>query len=107
MPCRRSAEWPERLQAELARLRKQHAERAAARTQEVLADLAQGPAPVPSPQGSPGPAAGLSEAELMRTIKVTSHPACLRSLQAQSSLQSLAQLLTWMLLEHCSESCRG
>ena len=57
-------------QAELARLRKQHAERTAARAQEVLADLAQGPAPAASPQGSPGPTNGLSEAELMRTVKV-------------------------------------
>ena len=59
-------------QAELARLRKQHAERAAARAQDILADLAQGPAQAAaaSPAGSPVPTAGLSETELMRTIKV-------------------------------------
>ena len=61
-----------RPQAELARLRKQHAERAASRAQDILADLAQAPSqPVSaSPKGSPAPTAGLSETELMRTIKV-------------------------------------
>ena len=55
-------------QAELARLAKQHAERAAAMAKNVLADLVQAPA-----QEATGAAAGLSETDLMRTVKVGIH----------------------------------